>query len=279
NPFIRPPAAAGPPSHGQASQALVCESGTMIAALCFDPLALYLAGRADPDLARAPLVHVEEQRGVHANAVAKRHGVDIGMRLEGARMRVEGRRVVSHSEPTIQHAWQDLLRELHEHTPWLESSVRGRALARLDHEEAVALAERYQVRIGLANDCETAELAALATRSGDCKLITDSDSFLARLPLRFLRGIGIGQRNLTRLQWLGLATAGDLAAWTASQLTSYLGAEGERLLPYLHGPRRSALLPFRLPTVLTRSLTFSEPAREPYHLLPALDRLAGELEG
>src|SRR5690606_14309616 len=36
---------------------------------------------------------------------------------------------------------------------------------------------------------------------------------------------------------------------------------------------------FQLPTVITRTLAFSEPVREPYRLLPALDRLAGELEG
>lgn len=251
----------------------------MIAALCFDPLPLYLASRSDPSLNRVPLVHGEEQRVTHANAAAKRHGIDVGMRLDGARMRVEGLEVVTYPEPDLQHAWHALLRELNEHTPWLESSVRGRVFARLDPAEALAMATEYQVRIGLAADCETAELASLAALPGHCKRISDQGSFLTRLPLRFLRGIGVSERNLTRLQWLGIATAGDLAAWTASQVTSYLGDEGERILPYLHGPRRSALLPFQLPTVITRTLAFSEPVREPYRLLPALDRLAGELEG
>lgn len=251
----------------------------MIAALCFDPLPLYLAGRADPGLNRVPLVCAEEQRVVHANSVAKRHGISVGMRLDGARMRVTGLEVVSYTEPDLQHAWHALLRELHEHTPWLESGARGRVFARLDAQEARELAARYQVRVGLADDCETAELASLASRPGDCRRADDDGSFLARLPLRFLRGIGVCERNLTRLQWLGVATAGELAAWTASQVRSYLGEEGERLLPYLHGPRRSALLPFRPPSVITRTLAFSEPVREPYRLLPALDRLAGELEG
>lgn len=279
NPFIRHPSAAGPSSRGQAPQSLVSKGTVMIAALCFDPLPLYLACRSEPDLVGVPLVHVEEQRVTHANSVAKRNGIGAGMLLEGARMRVEGLKIVSHTEPDLQHAWQDLLRELHQHTPWLESGVRGRVFTRLDPDEAAELGEHYRVRIGLADDCETAELAALASRPGDCKIVADSGSFLTRLPLRFLRGVGVGERNLTRLQWLGLATAGDLAAWTASQVTSYLGAEGERLLPYLHGPRRSTLLPFSLPAVIARSLTFSEPVREPARLLPALDRLAGELEG
>ena len=104
----------------------------MIAALCFEPLPLYLARRADPTLARVPLVHAEEQRVLHANPVARRHGVTSGMRLDGARMRVEGLHVVSYSEPDLQHAWHSIVHDLHQHTPWLESSVRGRVFAVLD---------------------------------------------------------------------------------------------------------------------------------------------------
>jgi hypothetical protein len=102
---------------------------------------------------------------------------------------------------------------------------------------------------------------------------------LQRLPLRFLRGVGVSEGNLTRLRWLGIVTVGQLAAWTAAQIRSYLGAESERLLPYLHGPRRTSLLPLPLPEALSRTLTFTEPVREPHQLLPALDRLSGELAG
>ncbi len=250
----------------------------MIAALCFDPWPLYLASRTDPELARTPLVCAEEERVMHVNSVAKRHGISVGMRLDGARMRVAGLEVVTYTEPDLEHAWHTLLRELYEHTPWLEGGVRGRVFAELAPEEASELAAHYQVRLGLAHDCETAELASLASRPGSCRR-ADGDSFLARLPLRFLKGVGVGERNLTRLQWLGVTTVGELAAWTASQVRSYLGAEGERLLPYLHGPRRSSLSPLQLPATITRTLAFSEPVREPYRLLPALERLAGELEG
>lgn len=252
----------------------------MIAAFCFEPLPLYLARRSDPALGRVPLVHVEEQRVLHANPAARRHGISTGMRLAGAHMRVEGLRVVRYSEPDLQHAWHTILRELHQYTPWLESSVRGRVFARLSPEEAVALAALNDVGVGLADSCEEAELAALAARPGTCKRVdSEGTAFLQRLPLRFLRGVGVGEGNLTRLQWLGVATVGQLAAWTASQLRSYLGEEGERLLPYLHGPRRTSLLPFRLPEALSRTLTFAKPVREPHQLLPALDHLSGELAG
>ncbi len=252
----------------------------MIAALDFGPLALYLAERADPGSKRGPLVIAEEQRVAHANAAARRHGITPGMRLDGARMRVEGLAVASYPEPDLDHAWQALLRELHDVTPWLESGPRGRAFAYLDAAEAADLAARFDVRVGFANDCETAELAALAAHPGRCREVpTDRrDAFLERLPLRFLKGVGVSDGNLVRLHWLGLTTVDDLARWSAAQLRSYLGAEGEALLPYLHGPRRTRLRPFQLPRALRRSLTFPEPVREPHQLLPAIDRLAGELE-
>jgi len=252
----------------------------MIAAFCFEPLPLYLARRSDPALGRAPLVHAEEQRVLYANPAARRHGVSAGMRLDGARMRVEGLQVVSYSEPDLQHAWHSILRELHQYTPWLESGVRGRVFATLAPDEAAELAALHDVGVGLADSCEEAELAALAARPGTCKRVDDEGAaFLQRLPLRFLRGVGVGEGNLTRLRWLGVVTAGQLATWTAAQIRSYLGEESERLLPYLHGPRRTSLLPFRLPEALSRTLTFTEPVREPHQLLPALDRLSGELAG
>ncbi len=251
----------------------------MIAALCFDPLPLFLAVRADPELSRAPLVSADEQRVTHANAAAKRHGVTPGMRLDGARMRVEGLQVVTFTEPDLEHAWQELVRELGGHTPWVEGASRGRVLARLEPGEAEALASGYGVRAGLAPDCQTAELAALSVRPGAARRVDDVPGFLARLPLRFLRGVGLSEGNLTRLTWLGLGTVGHLASWTPSQVTSYLGEEGELLLPYLHGPRRTTLRPFEAPPTVSRSLTFTEPVLEPGQLFPALDRLAGELAG
>ena len=252
----------------------------MIAALNYVPFPLYLAERAEPERKRRPLVVVQEQRVLHANVSAKRHGVTLGMRLDGARMRVEGLQVVSFTEPDLEHAWSVLLRELHDLTPWLEAGVRGRAFAQLNAEEALALAKRHGVPVGLADDRETAELASLTARPGEVREVTAfaTNAFLERLPLRFLTGVGLSEANLTRLRWLGLSTAGDLARWSAPQLRSYLAAEGAALQAYLHGPRHAELRPYQLPETLRRSLSFTEPVQEPHQLLPALDRLASALE-
>jgi nucleotidyltransferase/DNA polymerase involved in DNA repair len=268
-----------PPAH-TATKAVPVGTAPVIAALCFDPLPLYLAQRADPALAHAALVCVEDGRVLHASAAAHRLGVTPGMRLSGARMRVEGLRVVQSREPEIEHAWDTLLRELHALTPWLEQGRRGRLFLRLEAREARALAERYGARVGVAAAREIAELAALSTRPGGERVVESSGAsdFLARLPLRFLKGVGVSGKNLTRLHWLGLTTVGELARWNASQIRSYLGDEGDAVLPYLHGPYHTRLRAQRPPEVVQRSLAFEEPAREPRELLPALERLSTALE-
>ena len=263
-----------------ATKAVPVGTAPLIAALCFDPLPLYLAQRSDPALAHAALVYAEEGRVLHASAAAHRLGVTPGMRLSGARMRVEGLHVVQSQEPEIEHAWETLLRELHAVTPWLEEGRRGRLFLRLEAREARALAERYGARVGVAGAREIAELAALSSRPGEGRAVAPGGEadFLARLPLRFLKGVGISGKNLTRLHWLGLTTVGELTRWNASQIRSYLGEEGDALLPYLHGPYRTRLRAQRPPEVLQRSFAFEEPAREPYELLPVLERLSAALE-
>lgn len=251
-----------------------------LAVLLFDPFPLYLAQRTDPSLLRSPVVCVEEQRVVHATPEARRCGITLGMRLTGARMRVEGLRVVHLDEPSVHHAWQELLREIHDVTPWLEAPRRGRVFAHLDPSEAAELAEGYGARVGLAGSREIAELAAVSARPGQVRRVDpgDEEGFLEQLPLRFLKGVGASDKNLTRLHWLGLKTAADLARWSETQLRSYLAEEGQALLPYLHGPYSTRLRPFEPPAALRRSLAFEELAREPFELLPALERLSASLE-
>lgn len=252
----------------------------MLAALEFGPLPLYLAQRAEPELARVPLVIAGEQHVLHANSAARRHGVTPGMRLEGARMRVAALEERSFQEPDLEHAWSSLLRELYGLTPWLESGPRGRAFARLRAEEVADVANAYEVRVGLAPDVETAELAAISATPGTVREVpvSQQEEFLERLPLRFLKGVGVSEANVTRLSWLGLKTAADLARWSAPQIRAYLGEEAEAVIAHLHGPRRTELRPYQLPLTVQRSLTFSDPVREPHQIVPAIEHLATELE-
>jgi hypothetical protein len=248
-------------------------------AVLVEPLPLWLAIRADPTLARAPLVAEDEGRVIHANPAARRLGITQGMRLDGARLRAPGLEVVDATEPRLAQGWRELVRELADWTPWVEADRRGRAYLRLDAAEAAELAARLGARVGVADDLETAALAALAGRPGEAQTLPPGggDAFRARLPLRFLRGVGLPERELTRLRWLGLTTVGDLARWSADQLRAYLGDTADALRPYLHGPRRHRLAAWRPPPVLRRTLAFDRALFEPHELEPALDRLARSL--
>jgi protein ImuB len=250
-----------------------------ISAILVEPFALWLAEWRNPELVRTPLVACEEGRVLHANASARRHGIARGMRLAGARLRATSLAVALHDEPSLQQAWQSFGHDLYQLTPWLDARHPGRAFARLDEAEAHGLARHLHARVGLADDLESATLAALAARPGEVRTLPPKggEAFLARLPLRFLRGVGLGEGDLTRLHWLGLQHVADLASWSASQIRAYLGPNADPLLPYLHGPRHTDLQPWTPPTVLRRTAIFEQPLFEPADLDPAIDRLSRSL--
>lgn len=254
-------------------------SRSTIVAVVVDPLPLWLAERRDPQLVHVPLVAVHQDQVQHANPTARRLGITLGMRLDGARLRAPGLVVAPCGEADLAQAWRRLAEELSGWAPWLELGPRGRAWLRLEAGEAQALAQRLRARVGVAYDVQTAEVAALTARVGEAKEVNEGreGDFLAKLPLRFLQGVGLPERDLTRLRWLGLATAGDLAGWTAVQLRAYLGDVAKRLIPYLHGPRRHQLGSWQPPLTLRRSLAFERALFEPAELEPALEHLARSL--
>jgi hypothetical protein len=250
-----------------------------VVALSLEPLPIWIAQRRDPALRRVPTVAVRDGLVLHANPPARRLGVDRGMRVEGARLRAPHLVVLEPGEPELAQAWHEVLRELSGWTPWLDGRRRGFALLRLHATEAQTLVAAFEGRVGVAADRQTAELAAAAARPGEARTVSpgDEDAFLARLPLRFLRAIGLGEADLTRLHWLGLATVGDLARWSAAQLRAYLGEAGRGLLPYLHGPRQTSLPTWAAPPVLRRHLSFEQPLFEPGEVEGAVDHLARSL--
>jgi hypothetical protein len=254
-------------------------TATGVVALRLEPLPLWLAQRRDPTLARTPAAVVQDGRVLHANPPARRLGVSRGMRIEGAKLRAEHLVTLAPSPVDLEHAWRGVLRDLAAWTPWLSARRQGLALLRATPREAAELAEAFEGRVGVAADRQTAELAAAAARPGTVRRVAPDDeaAFLSKLPLRFLRAVGLGDADLTRLHWLGLATAGDLARWSREQLEGYLGDTGRALLPYLHGPRDDAMPSWAPPAPLRRRLAFDRPLFEPFELEGAIDHLAHAL--
>ena len=251
----------------------------MIAALVLEPFELWWAQRLEPGLRGEALVSLQRNRVSHASPQARRQGITPGMPLSGARLKSEGLRVTEPSEAELQAAWQGVLREVYGLTPFLDGSRRGRVFLDVSLAEARMAAEAFGARAGFAAGREIAELAALSARPGRLQVLPPGSEkrFLDLLPLRFLKGVGLGPYSLQRLHWLGLETAGDLAGWRRSQVSAFLGEEARPLLPYLFGPWRERLPLAQPPAVLRRTLTFEEPLFEPGPLGAALETLAQAL--
>ncbi|MGM8838785.1 hypothetical protein [Thermus sp. 93170] len=216
----------------------------MVAAALFRPWAVWLLGRERPELKNLPLALHRGGRVVALSPQAQRLGVREGMGVEVARIRAAGLHLLpypAHAAP----AWRALLQELYRLTPWVEPLAEGAVLLRLTPAEARLLAEGYGVRVGVAAWREVALLAAWSAREGEARVVAEGAerAFLDRLPLYLLRGVGLGLEGLGKLRLLGLKRVGELLAWSPAQLRAYL-PEGERLLPYLHGPWRPGVARF-----------------------------------
>jgi protein ImuB len=246
----------------------------MIAAMTVEPFPLWLAVRAQPELVNRPLVTVTRDHIVHVSALARTLRLEAGMPLLTARGYTEDLIMVPADAPTLQAQWEALLEELNGVSPWVEPLRQGRVLLRVDDVEARHLAETYGARVGLAPYREPALLAALATFEGQVRVVEDAVAFLKRLPLRFLRGIGLSPGAQERLRYLSIDTLGDLFPWRRAQLEAYLGQEAKEVLPFLHGPWRDEVLPYLPPPAIEVHYAFEDAVTEPRDIVPVLERLA-----
>lgn len=248
-------------------------------AALFEPFPLWLAEWESPHLAALPLVSRRKSRIVHASATAKRLGIKPGSSLASALARVPDLEVVESESPYLTASWERLVEELSGLTRTLESPAPGRLLMELEPSDAAQLAQTYKVRVGLAACLEVAILAALITAPGQTRIVAPErqDALLGALPLYVLKGVGLSQRALDDLGWLGLCRVGELRAWRKAQTAAYLGRAGQSVLPYLYGPYRTYLGRYTPPPHLTTSFTFDEPQTEPGVVQPILERLCAEL--
>lgn len=242
-----------------------------------EPFPLWLAQRQG---AGSLLALTQSGKVIHASPAARRAGVKPGMVKEQARLRAQGLAVVAREALAEESGWAELLAELAELTPRLEAVGKGRVWLDLPAAEAGWLAQAYGFRTGVSPGLEMALLAALATWPGEVREIAagQEGEFLARLPLRLLAGVGLDPVSQNRLAWLGVKSAGELVNWKRSQLEAYLGAAGEAIWPYLHGPWRRWVSLYRRPLQLRTAINFPA-SLEPADYLPALAELARQGEG
>lgn len=248
-------------------------------AALFEPYSLWLAEWESPALATVPLVAVSKTRVVHASAAAKALGVKANAGLASALAKAPELEVVEASSPYLTASWERLVEDLSGLTRTLEAPSVGRVFMEVESPDAVQLAESYRVRVGMAESVEVATLAAFASSPGRVRVIAPAqqERFLDALPLYALRGVGLSQRALDDLGWLGVTKAGELRRWSKAQASAYLGRAGKGVMPYLFGPHRTLLGRYTPAPRAALGVTFDEPQCEPAVLHPALERLCRDL--
>jgi hypothetical protein len=109
---------------------------------------------------------------------------------------------IAQLEPSaLSAAWDAALATIYKTTPWLETPRLGLAFAAgLGNLEAEVLAAELDCRIGLSSGRGAAWLAAIASSRAKARLEPDELGFLARVPVYLLRGIGVGEETLQRLE-------------------------------------------------------------------------------
>jgi nucleotidyltransferase/DNA polymerase involved in DNA repair len=248
-------------------------------AAMFEPFPIWLREWEQPSLAQIPLVAVSKSKIVHASTTARSHGIKPNSSLASALAKVPELEIVEASSPYLTASWEKLVEDLAGFTRTLEAPLIGRVFMQLELPDAVQLAESYRIRVGMAESLEVATLAAFIASPGRVKVILPEKqrAILDALPLYFLRGVGLSQRLLTDLGWLGVSTAGELQRWKKPQVTAFLGRSGKHVMPYLFGPHRTYLSRYTPAARISLGMTFDEPQFEPAVLEPVLERLSQEL--
>ena len=248
-------------------------------AALFEPYPIWLTEWEQPSLAQIPLVAVSKTKVMHASKTAREAGIKPGSSLASAIAKVPELEVVESASPYLTASWERLVEELAGVTCTLEAPTIGRVFMEVELPDAVQLAESYRIRVGMAESLEVATLAAFIATPGRVKVIEPGTQqrILDALPLYFLKGVGLSQRLLNDLGWLGVSTAGELRSWKQPQVSAFLGRASKHIMPYLFGPYRTTLSRYTPAPRLSLGITFDEPQFEPAVLEPILERLAKEL--
>lgn len=212
------------------------------------------------DVAESPLekTKADQQRLLHVNAEAERHGIHAGMAAGMAMARCSQLVLLHRSAEHEDAAQRDLLDCAAQWTPSYESTAPGLCVldvsrvhnlaARLEEcgrsIHAHLAAQRLHARIGFAPGADLAVLAAHAARPvlvwRDSE--TDGATFLRALPVSALSPAA-DTAGLLRL-W-GIRTLGELVRLPRQDVALRLGHEGTRLWDMASGGRERLLRLFR----------------------------------
>jgi nucleotidyltransferase/DNA polymerase involved in DNA repair len=253
-------------------------SALMVATMLFEPWPIWLARYQDSSLEGLPLALSDGKRITAVSLEARHLGIEIGMKLTGAKVLLPELVVLPSNTQAQEQAWGSLVEELYGFSNRVEPLCQGRVLLKTSMLQGKQLAEAYKARVGIAQHREVSVLAGLAARVGEPRVIPmgQERAFLGALPLYFLRGLGLSERSLQDLYRLGLKQVGQVMAWKPKQFMAFV-EEALTLKPYLYGPWGIEVRKYQPREFLEVSHEFDEPALEPYQLEPVLKKLSEKI--
>jgi nucleotidyltransferase/DNA polymerase involved in DNA repair len=276
-----PPQTQTKPSHQVSSPSI----SSLLCCLWVADLPSWALKRLEPELKDSAVIILEGRRVRGTCEQARKAGVRIGDAIDRARGLCPSAVMAQLEVSALQAAWEAALETLYKVTPWLETPRLGLAFAAgLGALEAEALASELDIRVGASSSRGSAWLASIASSRGKARVETSETTFLARVPVYLLRGIGVGEEVIKRLELFGLKTLGDITERTTPKsLEAQFGKEARALIALLRGGDSSPVALYSPPSSVKTAWVFDPPALEPHEiepiLTPLLARAIGELGG
>lgn len=252
----------------------------MIACLLLQSWSLKLLTRQYPGVPAAVLT--DGGRVICADQMAIDAGVTPGQPLHAALSRCPELHAEVGCPAQASAAWAEVLELIYSgFSDRVHSPQEGLAFVKTGLGPARQLAALFGAPVGLGSSTELAQLAALRALPGEVRTAGTSQAeqaFLMLTPLPHLSALGLTERHIERLQFLGIDGLAALMKWSAAQREAFLGVEtGRRLNRFLRGERTSALPLHQAPLLLSRSLEPDAPLTEPGEAAAALIELASGL--
>ncbi len=272
-----------PPSTQNKSQIQGSSNTTssLLSCLWVADLPSWALKRLEPELKDQAVIILEGRRVRGACEQARKAGIRIGDALDRARGLCP-EIAMAQLEPSALHAaWEAALEALYKLTPWLETPRIGLAFAAgLGRLETEAIATELDLRVGVSSSRGSAWLAALASSKAKARIESNEAVFLARVPVYLLRGIGVGEDVIKRLELFGLKTLGDiLERTTPKSLEAQFGKEAKLLIALLRGGDASPVKLWTPPCSVKTAWVFDPPALEPHEIEPILTPLLARAIG
>ena len=237
----------------------------MICCALFTPFAIWHAQRQNYNLKNKALIIQKNGFVSGLSKTASQAGIELDMSVQGAKSLCFDLEIIESSEQSLEHAWQELLVQLYSFTNQIESKELGVVFLELQASDIKLIEGFFECTIATAKTQAEAHLLALVK---DINIVN-----IANIPIEVLSHLGLQDKNITRLQWLGIKTLGQLKTWSKSQIKLFFCEDYKILLPYLYADS-SKISRFQLRETISVSFSFEDAVFEPFRIEPVLENLA-----